>query len=350
MAADLSPFSEWADLFDVSKEALLLIDEQGRVLLVNPALRRMVKGAKPGSDFGSFLAGGEEVLKALVASLRSSAEPRPFSVTIKDAAGDGIRLRGMGKRLRRPGDEAYFTLRFGADDNNNFAALSLKVADLDREVRARRAAQQSAEAALEINRLLTKELHHRVNNNLQLQISLLRRSARLAANAEIKSFVEHAIGRLRAMSAGLDLTYRSGETGVDIADLTEKLARQAAEILPAERDIDLSLEAGFTVSVPQVTPLALIIHETMTRIFVAGDVNGEQRITLTADQDEHGPWLELSDNGRWADVPQTGDPAEANTLIDTLAKQAGVSVLRSDEAGRRLRLRFVAAPPPLIGQ
>ena len=319
----------------------MLVGDDGIIHASNGPMRQIVAGAKPGSELGSHLAGGDAAFGELVSSLRTSAEPLPISLTLKDADGEDLKLRGVGKRLRRAGRGVYFTLRFSSDDGDNFAALSLQVAELDQEVRARRAAQQSAEAALEINRLLTKELHHRVNNNLQLQISLLRRAARLTANAEVKRFVEHAIGRLRAMSAGLDLTYRSGETGVDIADLAEKLARQAAEILPTEREINLSLNASFTVSVPQVTPLALIIHETLTRVFMPDDGDGEGRIELRADQDEGGPWLELSDSGQWSDVPATGDPAEANTLIDTLAKQAGVAVMRNDEGGRRLRLQFV---------
>ncbi len=75
--------------------------------------------------------------------------------------------------------------------------------------------------------------------------------------------------------------------------------------------------------------------------YVPDEVLGRGRIELRADLDEGGPWLELSDSGQWSDVPATGDPAEANTLIDTLAKQAGVAVMRNDEGGRRLRLQFV---------
>ncbi|MCH2456841.1 MAG: sensor histidine kinase [Henriciella sp.] len=342
LAADPSPFAHWMDIFDVSKEALMLIGDNGEIHASNRAMRRIAEQAKPGQRLGPLLMDGERSLGNLISSLRKSADPRPFSLVFDDETDAGLQLRGVAKRLRRSDHGVFFTLRFRTDDRNNFAALSLKVAELDSEVRARRAAQQSAEAALEINRLLTRELHHRVNNNLQLQISLLRRAARLTSNIEVRRFVEHAIGRLRAMSAGLDLTYQSGETGVDIADLAQKLAGQIAETLPTEREIDLSLDGGFAVSVPQVTPLALIIHETMTRIFAPSDGVGDGRIELAAGHDRNGPWLELSDDGQWADVTLDGDAAETNKLIDTLARQAGVAVLRTDEGGRRLRLRFVA--------
>ncbi|WP_147372324.1 sensor histidine kinase [Henriciella barbarensis] len=340
--ADPSPFSNWMDIFDVSKEALMLIGEDGEIHASNRSMHRITEQAKPGQRLSPLLKEGDNALGVLLTHLRRSADPQPFNLLLKDETGEGLRLRGVGKRLRRSDHGVCFVLRFRTDDRNNFAALSLKVAELDSEVRARRAAQHSAEAALEINRLLTKELHHRVNNNLQLQISLLRRAARLTSNIEVRRFVEHAIGRLRAMSAGLDLTYQSGETGVDIADLAKKLASQIAETLPTELEIDLSLDGGFAVSVPQVTPLALIIHETMTRIFAPSDGAGDGRIELLVGQDEEGPWLQLSDNGQWADVPVDGDAAETNKLIDTLARQAGVVVLRTDEGGRRLRLRFVA--------
>ena len=67
-----------------------------------------------------------------------------------------------------------------------------------------------AEDALEINRLLTRELHHRVNNNLQLQISLLRRGARTTGNSEVRAFIEHAIGRLRSHERGVRVRRHCG--------------------------------------------------------------------------------------------------------------------------------------------
>jgi two-component sensor histidine kinase len=341
LAADPSPFAQWSDIFDVSREALMLVGGDGRVHASNHAMRRLIEQARPGQQLDALLVGDERARSALTADLRKSADPRPFSLIFKDGSPSGLRLRGVGKRLRRGGASVYFMLRFDVDDTDRFAALSLQVADLDREVRARREAQQSAEAALEINRLLTKELHHRVNNNLQLQISLLRRASRLTQNPEVKLFVGHAIGRLRAMSAGLDLTYQSGETGVEVADLIEKLAGQAAETLSPDLEIELSLNVGFAVSVPQVTPLALIIHETMTRLYANRDGSDQRQILLQAGEDEEGPWLDLVDDGNWADVASYGESAEADRLVDTLARQAGVTVIRSDEGGRRLRLRFV---------
>lgn len=321
----------------------MLIGEDGEIYASNRAMHRISEQVKTGQRLSPLLTEGENALATLLAHLRRSADPQPFNLVLDDGSGEGLRLRGVGKRLRRSDHGVCFVLRFSTNDRNNFAALSLKVAELDSEVRARRAAQQSAEAALEINRLLTKELHHRVNNNLQLQISLLRRAARLTSNSEVRKFVQHAIGRLRAMSAGLDLTYQSGETGVDIADLAEKLAGQVAETLPVDREIELSLDGGFAVSVPQVTPLALIIHETMTRIFAIGDEGIKGPIGIRTGQDEDGPWLQLSDEGWWEDFTPDEDASEANKLIDTLARQAGVSVARTDEEGRRrLRLRFVA--------
>ena len=338
MAADGSAFADWSDAFDIVPEAMLLVDGEGRVAAANPAARERLNGAAPGEALASYVEGGERGVQDILARLRGGAHPLPFILPLKDG-GEGERIRATGKRLRRSGHGVHYVIRIPPVESDRFAALSLQIEDLDNEVRARRIAQRAAEDALEINRLLTRELHHRVNNNLQLQISLLRRGARTTGNSEVRAFIEHAIGRLRAMSAGLDLTYHSGEAGVDICDLVEKLASQGEEVMPAGHEIRLQLDTRFAVSVAQVTPLALIIHETLTRIFIAGQREG-QTITLASGEEEASPMLELRDGGDWSGVDEDTDMALANALIDTLARQAGVEAERLNTPTRALRLRF----------
>lgn len=344
LATDPSAFSDWSDAFDIVPDAVLLIDDRGNVLALNPAARTVFDGCKPGDNLAAYVAGGETGVETIVSRLRGGSQTMPFTLSVRHGDDPPYTLKAVGKRLRKSISGVHFTLRVPSSDTNTFAALSLQIAELDSEVRARRIAQKAAEDSLEINRLLTRELHHRVNNNLQLQISLLRRSARITDNQEVRDFIDHAIGRLRAMSAGLDLTYRSGEAGVEISDLVEKVASQISETLPVERRISLQLDGRFSVSVPQVTPLALIIYETLTRIFVTGPAEGEEaEIKLLTRADDDQPCLDVVDAGQWQDVPDTGDPLHASKLIDTLARQAGVEVLKTDDGGRRLRLCFVSS-------
>lgn len=322
--------------FDSVPDGMLIVDEAGRVLMANAAARRLFPVLEKDARLGDCLSLDDAGVRALLRPLKAMTGQVPISLPVRLASGDVERLQAKGQRLRDAPDGVRFVLRIPPADSNSFAALSVKVSELDREVRQRRKAQKTAEEALEVNRLLTKELHHRVNNNLQLQVSLLRRSARATDNAEVHDFVQTAIGRIRSMSAGLDLIYRSGEgPGVGVEDLLKKLSSQIEETLPPGWQIGVTVESRFSVSTVQVAPLALIINEIAAdAVRRSPGTGGELRLICRS-----------VDGAECLDIAQThpAPPAagsEARALIDTLARQAGARIAYSETRPYQTRLIF----------
>ncbi len=127
------------------------------------------------------------------------------------------------------------------------------------------------EAALVEQKRLTREVHHRVKNNLQIVSSLLSIQARDAANAE----VAHAYALIQARVAALAIVHRwmyesdvpGGGEGVDLKALTTDLAAGLEQSLAASEQVAVSIVASVErlfVGQDTAVPLAFLITELVS--------------------------------------------------------------------------------------
>jgi hypothetical protein len=176
-------FAEATRLVD---DAMLLTSPAGEVAAANRALH---------AEFGFGWIGGPARLgdvltardgEALVDFLRrcsGSAEPLIGTLVRKPTPGQTARAyRCDGALFRNAADAPpLLQLRLRPKDQatRSFALLTHQIAELNREILARKRFAADLADALETRTLLVQELQHRVRNNLQLVLSLLRREIRL---------------------------------------------------------------------------------------------------------------------------------------------------------------------------
>lgn len=128
-----------------------------------------------------------------------------------------------------------------------------------------------------VQRLMTRELLHRVKNSVAVIQSLVRLTAPRAANLD--EFVASLSGRLSAMAAAHDLLSEMHWRGADLGSL---VAKQLAHYL-AGPDKRLRAE-GPPVRLPQqfTVPLALALHELATNAAKHGSLSSpDGRVDLT---------------------------------------------------------------------
>lgn len=193
---------------------------------------------------------------------------------------------------------------------------------------------------------LTREVNHRVKNNLQIVTSLLTLQADRVADA----YARDALGQARARIAALGLihrvlydhdTYNTLGT-VDMRLLTDELCPQLRAANPARARIDLRCDCdAFQVSVDQAVPLTLFIVEVVTNAYRHGYANAENgsisvRLAVIGSIVK----LTVEDDGMgYDDVDPAGKMGFE--LINAFASQLGGTLdMASNNSGTKVSLHF----------
>lgn len=81
---------------------------------------------------------------------------------------------------------------------------------LSRDITERKLSEVALQQSLRDKDALLKEVHHRVKNNLQVVISLLRLEAGRSTHSDTKAVLQEMQGRIRSMAMLHESLYRSG--------------------------------------------------------------------------------------------------------------------------------------------
>ncbi|MFN3889081.1 MAG: PAS domain S-box protein [Beijerinckiaceae bacterium] len=219
--------------------------------------------------------------------------------------------------LERVGDGTLFETAHKRRDGSTFPVeVSAVSMDIDGERMVLSLVRDISERRewARVQRLMTRELLHRVKNSVAVIQSLVRLTAPRAASLE--EFVQSLSGRLSAMAAAHDLLSEMHWRG---ADLGELVAKQLAHYLGGA---DRRLHAeGPKVRLPQqfAVPLALALHELATNAAKHGSLsspNGRVDLTWTATR---GPRNKLRILWRESGGPAVAPPSSTgfgSTLIE----------------------------------
>ncbi len=147
---------------------------------------------------------------------------------------------------------------------------------LQKEVEERKQAQKNKE-------ILLKEIHHRVKNNMQIILSLLKMQARQIDDERLMKFYKESQDRIFSMALVHEQLYQSQDLScIDFRSYVEKLVRNlrasfdqyipdiviTIDIKEVEMDIDLAIPCG------------LIINELVANAFKYAFSKGEAGILL----------------------------------------------------------------------
>lgn len=226
-------------------------------------------------------------------------------------------LHTLREDLNRVGDGTLFETVHKRHDGSTFPVeVSAVSMDIDGERMVLSLVRDISERKewARVQRLMTRELLHRVKNSVAVIQSLVRLTAPRARSLE--EFVASLSGRLSAMAAAHDLLSEMHWRGADLGDL---LSRQLAHYLSGpERRLRME---GPKVRLPQqfAVPLALALHELATNAAKHGALsspNGRVDLTWTY---ARGPRDKLRIKWRESGGPAVAPPSSAgfgSTLIE----------------------------------
>ncbi len=313
-------------------EPAFVVDGAGIIAGTNAAGRRLVGADAVGRSLFDRVEGPRAAVEEFLRRAGRSTAPLVGGMTLVGAEGP-VAFRVDGARLSGPGP-LRLVLRCAPVRDDQFALLSRRVRELDGALSRRMQEKAALEEALRQNQTLLRELQHRVKNNIQLMMSLIRMSANGRAGPEAAAIVATARLRLQAMASTQEAIYRSATAATVAAKpfLEELIAGIGAGSGFADR-IALEIEDAELCS-EDAHCLALVVNELVMNAGKHGLRDGEGTIRVSFGYRSEGLMLVVQDDGpglpaveeaRWSGLQ----------LVRGLCRQIGASFEMRNEGGAR---------------
>lgn len=187
----------------------------------------------------------------------------------------------------------YIYVRF-----KEFFELELTLKNENLEDKNRMIEQKNTE-----NTTLIKEVHHRVKNNLQIVISLLRMQANDIENEESKLQFNEAIGRIMTISVIHQKLYEQKNLAeVQFENYFKQLIDEIKRLHDSKVKIEIDIEPNLTsIGLNSIVPLGLILNELITNSIKHNSLPDDQPlISISFKEGKDSSILFVySDSGKW---------------------------------------------------
>lgn len=172
--------------------------------------------------------------------------------------------------------------------------------------------------ALEVKETLFKELHHRVKNNMQMVVSMLRLQSDDVKDENIKQAFSEAQNRISTMAHLHELLYKQDDiTHINTYHYFSLLIDQLTESSP--KNIEIKYDINANLKMEQAIYCGLILNELVSNsIKYAFEKDGKIEISLLKDVNSY--VLKVSDNGKGFDKTKKSDSLGL-ILINSLVKK-----------------------------
>lgn len=227
-----------------------------------------------------------------------------------------------------------------------------QVANLNRELERRidqrtaelRHANEQLRQRIAREKLLVREIHHRVKNNLQTMSSILKLQEEHAEPA-LGRHLATAQRRIMAMSKIHEHLYASDEDYyIDIGATIKEIAENTESIYNVHGTVGMETDIEpCTIGMDSANPLALIANEAVTNAFVHG-FPGAAGGTIRVELRHLAGAVEFSVADDGVGIGPDRPPRKAGSIgslmIDALAEQIGASHDVTSNGGTRVTIRF----------
>lgn len=195
---------------------------------------------------------------------------------------------------------------------------------------------------------LVREVHHRIKNNLQGVVGLLREHAN--AHPELLDVIGSAIGQVQSISVVHGLHGQGADLQVRLCDMVQAIARNASTLTRAavQPDVQLNIERPVRVDSEEAVPIALIINELILNAVKHGrDGSGKPAVTVRLTQSGETAEVSVINPGGLPagfDFKQARGSGTGLGLVRSLLPHAGAE-LRLEQTADEVRARLMLAPP-----
>jgi len=204
--------------------------------------------------------------------------------------------------------------------------------------RERSSYEERLNVALEENKILFKEVHHRTKNNMQVVMGLLETQSFKIDDPKYKKMFETHVDRLKAMSLMHKNLYSNHSyEEVDIQEYLEEIAQSLQTYTEYSINTDID---PIVVDMKTAMNLGLIFNEAVTNAIehAFDGENGTIDISFKQQGDRYS--LYIADNGRGFDTSKTYKSLGLTLIKDLSATFPGNNISIDGNEGVKIKIFF----------
>ncbi len=191
--------------------------------------------------------------------------------------------------------------------------LTFKLASAHSEIKSQNIALQNN---IESIKMLMKEVHHRVKNNLQIMTSLMNLQKNTSDNEEVRAALNSTQVRIQSMAIVHNKLYASENlSSVDLRLYLTEFIDSVSGSLGDEHEIEYITEIsdGIYMDLDKVIPIGLILNELITNSYkYAFNSKGDRSISISLDRIGDNVLFQYSDSG--PGIPESIKPESSDSL------------------------------------
>ena len=314
--------SLFSSLFNSAPDVILLFNTAGKILIANKAVENF---------YGYSM---HEIKKMTIQELDTPEYARDFDKRVEEILTRETKIYEV-HHLSKVGRILEFESRVATVMYHGKPAIL----SLLRNINEWNRNQHVLEESLSRNELLLREIHHRVKNNLQIIISLLRLETDKTQDQASISILDDSRQRINAIAAVHELLYQSENLySIYASEYLKPLVHQLASAHRGSGEIDFTLNIEeLKLHLDEAIPVGIIITELVTNSIKYGTVNGECHFRLAVSLDKSSCLLEYEDQGPGYDFNTKDQDTLGLLLVENLSLQLNGQLQHDGKSGFILR-------------
>lgn len=171
-----------------------------------------------------------------------------------------------------------------------------------------------------------KEIHHRVKNNLQSIVSLLRIQSRRTNNQEVVKLLRESQNRILAISATHELLSKNVDNDVTLAEVLELTISNCNRAFLDNKKVKImkKIDSQIALDSDKTVTIALIVNELIQNSFEHGfsmDCQNNIIKVLVEELDNKVVSVVIKDNGHGYDVDQVNNNSLGLQIVSSYVKE-----------------------------
>jgi len=176
--------------------------------------------------------------------------------------------------------------------------------------------------ALKTKELLLREVHHRVKNNLQIILSIIRlQSDKITDEVILEKFV-NLENRINAIAKTYNmLLFDDDIADIDMEEYIESLLLDIGDSICMDCDIELNIDVKATLPLRKAVYLGIIINELITNSYKYAFINNKGSIYISLHQKSGEYVLLIRDSGRGFEYNKESDSLGLKLIQNLVVEQ-----------------------------